>query len=146
MSGYITSEIKKVLKDIHSTIGNIQVTISRFQSSPSSITYKALQEEHVNIWAQAYREVYRSIIPKHSNFTPSHFFYNIKTEETGYHRLKALIFPNSNRHKIKYQVLNYSATAQFNFLRLILTLATFSSMRMVVVYINVAQIQIVTYA
>lgn len=57
VTGDLDSDIQKILRDIHRTIVNIQVTINLIQSAPSCITDKSLQEYHGNNWAQAYREV-----------------------------------------------------------------------------------------
>lgn len=141
MTGDMGSDIQKVLRDLHGVIGNAQVTISRMQSAPSWVTEKALNEEHDNNWDKAYREVEERSIPRNANVISSHVVYKIKTEETGEHRLKARICPHGNKDHMKDYVRKDSATAQFNIIRLMLTMTTFFTMRMGVVDISGAYMQ-----
>lgn len=135
------SDKQMVLRDIHSVIGNAQVTISRMQSAPSWVTTKALEEEHHDNWRTAYYEVEESVVPRNANVISSHVVYKIKTEESGRHRLKARIVPHGNKDRMKDQVRKDSATAQFNIIRLMLAISSFFPMRLGVIDISGAYMQ-----
>lgn len=141
MIGDLESDVQKVLTDIHNAIGNKQVTISKLQLAPSWITTRALKEEHDNNWAEAYREIDERLVPKHANVISSHVIYKIKTEESGIRRLKARLCPHGNRDIMKDDIRKDSATAQFDVIRLMLTITTFLPMRIGVVDISGAYMQ-----
>lgn len=124
-TGDLRTDIQKVLRRIHSAIGNSQVTITRMQSAPSWLTHKALTEEHNNNWATAYEEISEKDIPEGANVISSHVVYKIKTDEKGEHRLKARICPHGNKDAMKDGIRKDSATAQFNVIRMMLAMTTF---------------------
>lgn len=62
-------------------------------------------------------------MPKNSNLITSHVIYMVKIDEEGNHKMKSLIFPDRNKDSSKNYLRKYSATAQHDAIRLLLSIA-----------------------
>lgn len=141
VTGQIESDVQKILRQLHKSIGNSTVAVNRLDSTPPWLINKALKEEHHNNSVDSYHEVKENMLPKKANVITSHVIYEFKTSEEGEHSMKERIFPLGNKDDIKSDIRKYSATAQFYVIRLLLALATMLRMRLGVVDIIEAYIQ-----
>lgn len=80
-------------------------------------------------------------VPTGANIIGSHIVYKVKTEEHGILRLRARICPHGNHDDELEEVGKESATAQFDFSRLMLALTTMLSFRIGLVDIKGAYLQ-----
>lgn len=80
---------------------------------------------HEGSWEGAYVPVREADLPQSANIISSHVVYKVKTEEDKSMRLKARICPHGNRDIEKEDIRKDSATAQFDVIRLMLTILTF---------------------
>lgn len=128
--GDLTSNEQKILTNLHNKIGNSTVTLNKLQGIPPWVTYKAITNEHDNNWTDAYYEVEENSIPPNANVITSHVIYKVKTDEQGKHTMKARICPHGNKDTMKDDIRKDSATAQYDAIRLLLSLTTFLSFRL----------------
>lgn len=77
-----------------------------------------------------------------ANVITSHVIHKLITIEDEIHSIKSWIFPHGNKDEKKENVMKYSATSQFDSIKLLLSLTTFYSMRLGVVDIGGAYMQI----
>lgn len=92
--------------------------------APSWLLDKALQEELDSNWQDTHVEVDGRKIKRNANVVHRHVVYKVKNEENNFKRMKARLCPNGNREKLKKMMRKDSATAQFDYIRLLLSLAT----------------------
>lgn len=112
------------LDALYRIVGGKQMTRSKMGCAPAWILDKALQEELDSNWADTHDVVDERDVPANANVIPSHVVYRVKTEENSKRRLKARLCRNGNRDKLRKTVRKDSATAQFDIIRLLLSLAT----------------------
>lgn len=139
--GDLASHKQEILKQVKDSIENRLVSISKLEGAPSWVVQHALKEEHDCNWARAYIEVHERTLPPNANIISSHVGYKIKKEEDGKLRLKARICPHGNRDAMKDGIRKDSATAQFDVIRLMLSLATILSFNLGVVDVSGAYMQ-----
>lgn len=142
VTGEMVTDEQKVLSEIGDVIGNSQVTRKRLEFAPAWIVQKALQQEHENNWEMAYRYISEDIMPRNANVISSHVVYKVKTSEDGTMNLRARICPHGKRDDMKDDLRKDSTTAQFSVIRLLLSIATCSRVRLGLVYISGAYMQI----
>lgn len=137
----LTSTHQDTLNEIYDIVGSKQLTRSKMACAPSWLLDKALQEELSSNWSDTHDEVDERQIKRDANVIPSHVVYKIKNEENDVKRMKARLCPNGNRDKLKKTVRKDSATAQFDVIRLILSLATIFTFRIGCIDIKGAYLQ-----
>lgn len=108
---------------------------------PSCMIRKALRADHDENWADAYTKVDEIAVPRHANVISSHVIYKIKSGEDGSKSLRATICPHGNRDAMKDEVRKDSATAQFEIMRLMLSLSTFAPMKLGLIDVSGACMQ-----
>lgn len=81
-------------------------------------------------------------MPRLENVISSHVVYKIKPEEDGWHLMKAPIVPHGNRDVQKNNKRNDSSTAQFDVIRLLLSISSISNFRMALADVKCAYLQI----
>lgn len=86
-------------------------------------------------------EVDERTIKGNANVIPSHIVYKVKNEENNVKRMKARLCPNGNRDRMKTTVRKDSATAQFDEIRLLLSLASIFMFRLGCIDIKGAYLQ-----
>lgn len=121
--GDLTTDEGAVLLDIKALIGAEQVTRGRLEGIPAWIIEKSLCIEHEDNWKEAYISVPENSVPRSENIIASHVVYKVKTDEKGGLKLKARICPHGNRDRLKDDVRKDSSTAQFDVIRLALSMA-----------------------
>lgn len=75
------------------------------------------------------------------NVISAHFVYKVKSDEKGKKRLKARLCPHGNRDKMKDTIRKDSATAQFDVIRLICSIASILRMRLGCIDVKGAYLQ-----
>lgn len=80
-------------------------------------------------------------MPMKANVITSHVVYEVKTDEAGVRTLKAIIYPHSNRDMMKDELRKYSATAQYDIVRLMLSIKVLLPFNLGLVFINGAYMQ-----
>lgn len=120
----LKTDEKEVLKLIKNTIGSEQVTRRRLKGIPAWIVQKALKKEHEGNRLEAYEEVIENKVRKVENIIASHAVYKLKVDESGGMPLKAWILPHGNRDQMNDDVRKDSSTAQFDVIRILLSMAT----------------------
>ena len=120
----LESHEQRVLDDIHGILGYEQVNRRKMEFAPPWIVQKEVQEEYQPNWADSYVEVQDKIVPKDANVIGSHVVYKVKVEENNQKRLKARLCPHGNHDDEKNNVRKDSATAQFDGIRLLCSVAT----------------------
>lgn len=123
-TGDLSSDEDKVLSEIRDTIGTTQVNRKRLEGAPAWIVQKALDAEHNDNWKEAYEEIAESNVSRGENVIASHVVYKLKVDEEGKMKLKARICPHGNRDIEKDDVRKDSATAQFDTIRMALSMST----------------------
>lgn len=140
--GYsLTSDEQKILEEMHSVLGNAQVTRKKLGFAPPWIVEKAMRTEVDSNWAKAYKVVRETDVPRNENIISAHFVFKVKKEEDGSRRLKARLCPHGNRDQMKEDVRKDSATAQFHIIRLMLSLVVVLGFRIGVIDIKGAYLQ-----
>lgn len=120
----LESQEQRVLDDIHGILGSEQVTRRKIEGAPPWVIQKAVKTEYDSNWADAYVEVKDRDVPKGANVIGSHIVYKVKVEENNRKRLKARLCPHGNHDDEKDSVRKDSATAQFDVIRLLCSIAT----------------------
>ena len=120
----LESHEQKVLDDIYGILGSEQVTRRKLECAPPWVVEKAVKSEYNSNWADAYVEVKEVDVPKGANVIGSHIVYKVKVEENNRKRLKARLCPHGNHDNEKDSVRKDSATAQFDVIRLLCSIAT----------------------
>ena len=123
------SDRKRILDEIHDTLGSHQVGGGKLAFAPPWIVEQAFDREHATNWSDAYVEVPERSVPLNANVITSHVVYKVKTDERGDRDLKARIVPHGNRDDEKDRIRKDSATAQLNIIRLLLSVVTFLGFR-----------------
>lgn len=126
----LKSQEQETLEEIHKILGSAQVTRRKMECAPPWIVNKAIEAELKSNCKDAYEEVMDADVPQSANVIGSHIVYNIKVEENGKKRLKARLCPHGNRDKEKDDIRKDSATAQFDVIRLVCSLATILGFRL----------------
>lgn len=117
-----------ILQNLYNKIINSTTTIYHLEGVLSWIAHNELKEEHKNDLVGAYEKINEGDINKNANFITSHIIYNFKTIEAVSYSMKARIFPHGNKYNPLNYIRTYSATALFNSIRLLLSLATLLNM------------------
>lgn len=120
----IASDEQHVLSQMYSVVGSEQVTRRRMECAPQWILDKSVKTELDSNWSEAYVAVQEDSVPINANIISSHFVYKVKNEENGKKRLKARLCPHGNRDRMKDSVRKDSATAQFDVIRIVCSMAT----------------------
>lgn len=140
--GYtLTSDEQTVLKGIHDILGNEQVNKSKIGFAPPWVIEKAMKKEVQENWDTAYVTIKETDIPRSENIIGAHFVFKIKQEEDGTRRLKARLCPHGNRDKLKDEVRKDSATAQFDIIRLMISIIVILGFRMGIIDVKGAYLQ-----
>ncbi len=126
----LQSRKQLVLQQIFDEIGTSQVNRKSLEFAPPWILETAFEEEHDGNWKEAYTIVPEKEVPAESNVISSHVVYKIKTSESGERKLKARIVPHGNRDKEKNDIRKDSSTAQFDCIRLVLSIAAIFNFRL----------------
>lgn len=113
-----------VLTEIQDVKGHNQVTRRKLKFAPLWAIQKGIKREYDNNWSRAFQEVPESKIPQGSNVMCAHIVYKISSTENGTLKLKARICPQGNSDKMREDVRNNATTAQFNVIRLMLSIDT----------------------
>lgn len=98
--------------------------------APRWVVDKSVKDELETNWSDAYIEVEETEVSRHANVITEHFVHKMKVEEGDKKRLKARLCPHENMDKMKSSVRKDSATAQFDFIRLLCCLASILHLRM----------------
>lgn len=128
------------LNELYKIVGGRQLTRSKLSCAPDWVLDKALREELENNWGDTHEVVDDTTIPVTTNVIASLVVYRIKTEEEGEKRMKPRLCPNGNWDKLR-KTRKDSATAQFDIIRLLLSLATTFFFRLACVDIKDAYLQ-----
>ena len=126
----LESQEQRVLDDLYGILGSEQVTRRKMECAPPWIVEKAVTAEYTSNWADAYIEVKDEDVRKGANVIGSHIVYKVKVEENGRKRLKARLCPHGNHDIEKDSVRKDSATAQFDVIRMLCSLATILNFRL----------------
>lgn len=94
-----------MLQNVRNIILKYTTTRKTLQIIPPWIIKKELGEEHDKNWTEAYEEVPETEIPGHGSSITSHVIYKMKTDENGFHTMKARIFPHGNKERMKNEVI-----------------------------------------
>lgn len=137
----LQSRKQPTLQHIFDKIGNTQVNLQQLEFAPPWILDEAFEEEHDGNWKNAYTTTPEKEVPQDANVITSHVVYKIKTAETGEMKLKARIVPHGNRDKDKEDIRKDSSTAQFNCIRLLLSIAAIFNFRLALADIKAAYLQ-----
>lgn len=137
----LSSTNQETLNEIYKVVGSKQLTRRKMSSAPSWILDSALKEELDANWSETFDKVDERKIGDNSKVIPSHVVYKVKSGGNKVKRMKAQICPNGNRDRMKKSVHKDSATAQFDIIRLILSLASILLFRLGCIYINSAYLQ-----
>lgn len=132
---------QKVLTDMKNVIGHVQVSREKLKFAPAWVITKSVGEEITSNWGGAYMEVDGKDVPRDVNVIRSHIVYKIKTEGKGKLRLKARLCPHKNRDKCKSNVRKDSTAAQFDVIRLFISISVTKNSRIGCVDINEAYLQ-----
>lgn len=124
MAAELQSTEQEALADLYKSIVSEQVSYNRISPAPSWLVEKAVYSELRDNWEGSYNEVYEVEVPSDANVVFSHFVFKIKIEENGHMRLKARLCPHGNRDKEKGNLRKDASVAQFDVIRLLLSLAT----------------------
>lgn len=111
------------LDKLYKAIGSEQVSYGKMSLAPAWLIEKAVREELTSNWNDAYVEVPEASVTSDANVVTSHFVFKIKVEEHGRKRLKARLCPHGNRNPMKIEIRRDSSTAQFDVIRLLMSLA-----------------------
>lgn len=106
------------------------VTRKKMECAPQWLIDKDVQKELRSNWDDAYIAVQEEAVPIGANLISSHFGYKVKQEENGRKRLKARLCPHGKRDKMKDNIRKDSATAQFDEIRLVCSIATILHFRL----------------
>lgn len=87
------------------------------------------QKEYESSWSDAFNLVEDKIVPRQNSIITSHVIYKIKTSEDGTHARKAIILLHRNRDSEKYNVRKDSSAAQFDVIRIILSVSSIFNFR-----------------
>lgn len=139
--GQLQSTKQDTLTEIYKVVGGKQLTRSKMAFAPSWVLDSALQEELQSNWKDAYDTVDDREIGNNANVIPSHVLYKVKNEEHNTKRMKARLCPNGNRDRMKKTVRKDSATAQFDIIRLLLSIASILCFRLGCIDIKGAYLQ-----
>lgn len=121
--GQLRSQAQQVLEQVYDTVGGEQLTRRRMECAPTWILDQAMRKEIEDNWEGAIERIPEKDVPRHANVISSHIIYKVKQEE-GHKRMKARLCPHGNRDKLRGHIRKDSATARFNIIRIILSLAT----------------------
>lgn len=102
---------------------------------------KAEKSELESNWADYYVEVHEHDVAPSENVISTHFVYKVKSEEKNKKRLKERLCPHGNRGKMKHEIRKDSATAQFDVIRLICSIAAILRLRLGCIDIKGAYLQ-----
>ena len=119
------SDRKRILDDIHDTLGSHQVASRKLAFAPPWIVEQAFDREHVTNWSDAYVKVPERSVPINSNLITSHVLYKVNTDERDGRDLQVGIVPHGNRDDEKDRIRKDSATAQLKIICLLLSVVTF---------------------
>lgn len=122
--GDLGTDEHHVLSDIKALIGAEQVTRRRLEGIPAWIIQQALGKEHQDNWSEAYEEVPEGQVSRGENVIASHVVYKLKVDEKGGMKLKARICPHGNRDMLKDDVRKDASSAQFEVIRIAVSMAT----------------------
>lgn len=126
----LESEEQRVLDDIYGILGSEQVTRRKMECAPPWIVEKAVKTEYNSNWANSYIEMKDADVPKGANVIGSHIVDKVKVEENNRKRLKAHLCPHGNHDNEKDSIRKDSATAQFDVIRLLCSIAAFLRFRL----------------
>lgn len=129
------------LNQIYKLVGGKQLTRSKMAFVPSWVLDRALQEELDSNRHDTHDEVKEHEVGANANVIPSHVVYKVKNEEQNFKRMKARLCPNGNRDKLRKTVRKDSASAQFDVVRMLLSLTTLFRFRLACIDIKGAYLQ-----
>lgn len=122
-------------------MGSKQLTRAKMSFAPAWILDSALKEELESNWTDTFDTVDERNVGHNANVIPSHVVYKVKNDENNVKITKARICPNGNRDRMKKTVRKDSATAQFDIIRLLLSLASIFLFRLSCIDIKGAYLQ-----
>ena len=139
----LQSHEQEVLRKIREIVGDQPVSESKLQFAPRWILDKAIAKEKANYKEkEAYRPVSIRSLRRGSNIISSHHFFHVKTDgEEGKLKLKCRLVPHGNRDAEKDSICKDSATAQFDCIRLLLSLATIFHLTLASLDVSAAYLQ-----
>ena len=120
----LQSDEQTVLQKVYQVVGPAQVTRKKMENAPSWILDAAMKSEKESKWRDAYVPVFEKDLPKDAKVISSHIVYKIKSDEAAILKMKARLCPHGNRDSGRNYVRKDSATAQFDMIRLMLSIAT----------------------
>lgn len=92
-------------------------------------------------WSKAYTTEREEDASCKENIISSHFVFKVKKEEDGSRRFKARLSPHGNRVRINREIRKDSATAQFDIIRIILSMVAILGFRIGVIDMKEAYLQ-----
>lgn len=126
----LTSNRGEELTRLYNNIGTTQVTRSKLQCAPPWLVDEAFRKELEGNWCDAFVPVASNKLPRGANIITSHTVYKIKISEEGEKTLKARIVAHGDKDDLKDVIRKDSATAQFNVIRTLLSLASLRNLRL----------------
>lgn len=137
----IVSDEQKVLEQVYVATDGKQVSRKQMECAPQWLLDKSVKNELDANWKGSYIEVNENNVAPDANVISAHFVYKVKVEEKDKKRLKARLCPHGNRDKMKHEVRKDSATAQFDVIRMICSIASILMMKLGCIDIKGAYMQ-----